>query len=234
MSDPFLAKETPSGWSSSVLGEVATLQRGYDLPIQNRMDGYHPVYGSNGIDGFNDKAMLPGPGVITGRSGTIGLVHFVESAYWPLNTTLYVKHFHGNDERYIYYFLQTLNLGRFVAATGVPSLNRNFVHTLLVVIPPRPEQRKIARILTTLDNLIEKTESLIAKYQAIKQGMMHDVFTRGVDAHGHLRPHHSEAPGLYQQSVLGWIPDTWNVRPLGEVAEVGGGVTLVGNCPAVR
>jgi len=66
-----------------------------------------------------------------------------------------------------------------------------------------PVQRKIARILTTLDNLIEKTESLIAKYQAIKQGMMHDLFTRGVDAHGHLRPTQAEAPDLYKQSELG-------------------------------
>ena len=61
-------------------------------------------------------------------------------------------------------------------------------------LPPPAEQRKIARILTTLDNLIEKTEALIAKYQAIKQGMMHDLFTRGVDAHGHLRPTQPKPP----------------------------------------
>ena len=67
-----------------------------------------------------------------------------------------------------------------------------------------------------MDNLIEKTEALIAKYQAIKQGMMHDLFTRGVDEHGHLRPTHDEAPELYKQSELGWIPKEWEVSPLGE------------------
>ena len=84
-------------------------------------------------------------------------------------------------------------------------------------LPSLLEQRKIARILTTLDNLIEKTEALIAKYQAIKQGMMHDLFTRGVDAHGHLRPPQAEAPDLYKQSELGWIPKEWEVHPCGSL-----------------
>ncbi|MBL8871490.1 MAG: restriction endonuclease subunit S [Planctomycetaceae bacterium] len=82
-------------------------------------------------------------------------------------------------------------------------------------VPPTPEQRKIARILTTVDNLIEKTEALIAKYQAIKQGMMHDLFTRGVDEHGHLRPPYEQAPELYKQSELGWIPKEWRETTVG-------------------
>ncbi|MCF7960281.1 MAG: restriction endonuclease subunit S [Pirellula sp.] len=70
-----------------------------------------------------------------------------------------------------------------------------------------------------LDNLIEKTEALIAKYQAIKQGMMHDLFTRGVDEHGHLRPTYEEAPELYKQSELGWIPNEWKVDLVENVLE---------------
>ena len=85
--------------------------------------------------------------------------------------------------------------------------------------PPLSEQRKIAKILTTVDNLIEKTEALIAKYQAIKQGMMHDLFTRGVDAHGHLRPPYDEAPELYKESELGWIPREWEVALVDHVLE---------------
>ena len=86
--------------------------------------------------------------------------------------------------------------------------------------PSHPVQRKIARILTTLDNLIEKTESLIAKYQAIKQGMMHDLFTRGVDAHGHLRPPQAEASDIYKKSQLGWIPKDWETCRVDEVGSV--------------
>ena len=95
--------------------------------------------------------------------------------------------------------------------------------------PALPARRKIARILTTLDNLIERTEALIAKYQAIKQGLIHDLFTRGIDEHGHLRPPQSEAPDLYKQSGLGWIPKEWDSCELGAVvpgAEYGISVSL--------
>jgi len=110
-----------------------------------------------------------------------------------------------------------------------------------VRIPSPPAQRKIARILTTLDNLIENTEALIAKYQAIKQGMMHDLFSRGIDAHGQLRPSQAEAPDLYKQSELGWIPKEWTS------ARLGSGITAIqygtsapshsealGSCPVLR
>ena len=96
---------------------------------------------------------------------------------------------------------------------------------VLVRIPSPPAQRKIARILTTLDNLIENTETLIAKYQAIKQGMMHDLFSRGVDARGHLRPPQVEAPALYKQTGLGWIPKAWQANRLGDVCETASGGT---------
>ena len=99
-----------------------------------------------------------------------------------------------------------------VVGSNYPALNSRDVRRLLVLKPPYPEQRKIARILTTVDNLIEKTEALIAKYQAIKQGMMHDLFTRGVDENGHLRPTYEEAPDLYKPSELGWIPKEWEVE----------------------
>ena len=81
-------------------------------------------------------------------------------------------------------------------------------------LPPLPEQRKIARILSTVDDLIERTEALIAKYRAIKQGLMHDLLTRGVDASGRLRPPREEAPGLYRESAVGWVPREWEVVPI--------------------
>jgi type I restriction enzyme S subunit len=111
-------------------------------------------------------------------------------------------------------------------ATTVFHLSVGRITDIPVSVPPLPEQRKIARILTTVDNLIEKTEALIAKYQSVKQGLMHDLFTRGVDEHGHLRPPYAEAPDLYKESELGWIPREWDFRPLGQLSEVGGGVTL--------
>jgi len=95
----------------------------------------------------------------------------------------------------------------------------NFTNELLldtdVFIPPLPEQRKIASILTTVDSLIEQTEALIEKYRRVKQGMMADLLSRGIDSDGKLRPTQQQAPELYKQSELGWIPNEWAVRELG-------------------
>ncbi len=103
--------------------------------------------------------------------------------------------------------------------TTMTTISQPEIEQLPVPIPPLLEQRKIAKILTTVDNLIEKTEALIAKYQAIKQGMMHDLFTRGVNEHGHLRPLYDEAPKLYKESELGWIPKEWEVSALKKMCD---------------
>jgi len=105
------------------------------------------------------------------------------------------------------------------AASGTSGSMKNISQpaylAIRVRVPPTPQQRKIARILTTVDNLIEKTNALIAKYQAIKQGMMHDLFTRGVNSRVNLRPPFDESPELYKQSELGWIPKEWSVANIG-------------------
>lgn len=102
------------------------------------------------------------------------------------------------------------------AGLGVPHLFQADLREFFVKLPPKPQQRKIATILTTVDNLIERTEALIAKYQALKQGLMHDLFTRGVDAHGQLRPSQVDAPELYKESALGWIPKEWTCDRVAE------------------
>ena len=122
------------------------------------------------------------------------------------------------DPCFLYYYLSAAKARRQLAAvatqTALTGITTRDFFGIDICIPENVnEQRKIARILTTLDNLIEKTEALIAKYQSIKQGMMHDLFTRGVDAHGRLRPTHEQAPDLYKQSELGWIPNEWEVLP---------------------
>ena len=91
---------------------------------------------------------------------------------------------------------------------------------------PKTEQDRIAEILSTLDEAIEQTEALIAKHQQIKAGLMHDLFTRGVTPDGHLRPTREQAPGLYIESPIGWVPREWDVKLLGDLAEIVSGVTL--------
>lgn len=100
------------------------------------------------------------------------------------------------------------------------------VKTVPVPVFKPQKQEKIASILTGIDNAIEKTEALIAKYQQIKAGLMHDLFTRGVLPNGQLRPHREQAPDLYQETAIGWVPKEWAVRKLGLMARIVSGVTL--------
>ena len=86
----------PTDWATKPLGSVATLQRGFDLPVQARREGPVKIFAANGPVGTHAVHKVEGPGVVTGRSGTLGKVHFVKEDYWPLNTALWVNDFHGN------------------------------------------------------------------------------------------------------------------------------------------
>lgn len=141
-------------WITGELGTFITLKRGYDLPQQRRKEGIIPVFSSSGINGFHNEAIVKAPGVITGRYGTIGQVFFADSDYWPLNTTLYVEDFHGNDPQFIYYFLKTLGWEKFTSASAVPGINRNTVHKEVVTIPDAVTQRAIAAHLALIDKKI--------------------------------------------------------------------------------
>lgn len=144
-----------SEWRESSLGEQINLKRGYDLPSKNRQDGTIPIFSSSGISGSHSEKMYDGPGVITGRYGTIGQVFYSKGAYWPLNTTLYVQDFKGNDTQFIYYFLQQLDWAKYSDKSAVPGVNRNDVHQEQITIPPLPEQKAIAAVLSSLDDKID-------------------------------------------------------------------------------
>jgi type I restriction enzyme, S subunit len=133
---------------------VATLQRGYDLPVQQRQAGSVPVVASNGPVGTHDKSMVPGPGVVTGRSGTIGKVMLVSEDFWPLNTTLFVKDFHGNDRRFVRHLLVSMRLESHAGGSTVPSLNRNVLDGVEVYAPDLSTQSRIASELDALDDLV--------------------------------------------------------------------------------
>ena len=150
-----------SEWPLVPLKGIATLKRGYDLPVSQREEGNIPIYAANGKNGTHSEAKIVGPGVITGRSGTIGKVHYSEGDYWPLNTSLYVTSFHGNDPRWVFYMLKAFRLERFSEGAGVPTLNRNLVHDELIPLPPLAEQQRIAAILDKADAIRRKRQQAI-------------------------------------------------------------------------
>ena len=168
----------PHDWVVKRIGDSAPLQRGFDLPHKNLILGDYPVVYSNGVGNYHCKYLIKGPGVITGRSGTIGKIHYVNENYWPHNTTLWVTNFYNNYPLFIYYLFNTFNWLRFSTGTGVPTLNRNFVHDEIIALPPTlAEQEKIANALSKIDQLINDLGALIEKKKAIKQGTMQDLLT---------------------------------------------------------
>lgn len=123
------------------------------------------------------------------------------------------------------YELIKLQINRLSVGGIMDGLSSKVVKKLEFYLPPIKQQQKIAKVLSTVDKLIEKTQSLIDKYTAVKQGMMADLFTRGIDLsgtpetnenYGQLRPNVTDSAELYQETELGWIPKDWELIPLDE------------------
>lgn len=224
-------------WSHEPLGSLVSFQKGRKVQVVDTpRDGFIPYLGASAISGKIEEYGCASSGVLCSpdsvlmlwdgeRSGLVGKARIgvISSTMSRLNANEKI------DGTFLYYFLndkfdwiQSRRTG-----TGVPHVPKDLSKILIVSYPNnKVEQKKIAHILTTVDNLIEKTQALIDKYTAVKQGMMHDLFTRGIDlATGQLRPRYEEAPHLYKETELGWVPKEWGVCLLDKLAERGSGHT---------
>ncbi|PVX34823.1 restriction endonuclease subunit S [Janthinobacterium sp. 78] len=134
-----------------------------------------------------------------------------------------------SDSRYLFHCVMSsqisIQANRDAVGSSYPALNDGDVRRFKVFTPPIVEQTAIAKILDTLDTIIRQTEAIIEKLKQVKQGLLHDLLTRGIGANGELRPPQSQAPHLYKDSPLGWIPTSWCTATLGEIAEIRSGTT---------
>jgi type I restriction enzyme S subunit len=224
-------------WRDLTLGDAIELKRGYDLPSRDRRSGPFPIVSSSGISGRHSEAKAKAPGVVIGRYGTLGEVHYVTEDYWPLNTALYVRDFKGNDPRFVSYFLRSLDFGAYSDKAAVPGLNRNDLHTEQISLPPLGEQRAIAHILGTLDDKIDLNRRMNETLEAMARALFKSWF---VD----FDPVHAKAegrdPGLpqsladlfpdsFEDSELGEIPRGWKVRSLSDCVDVARGLSYKGS-----
>ena len=166
------------GWKTMRLTDFVWFQRGFDLPQNKFEEGKIPVYGSTSVLGYHNVAKVKSPGIITGRSGTLGKFQYSEIDFWPHNTTLWVKEFKGNDPKFAYYLLQCLDFTVFNSGGAVPSLNRNLLNAYVVNIPPLPTQKKIASILSGYDDLIENNLKRIKILEEMAQQTYEEWFVR--------------------------------------------------------
>ena len=191
-------------WEQRKLIMVAPLQRGFDLPAEKIIPGVYPVMMSNGVGAYHNEYKVKGPGVVTGRSGTIGNLQYVESAFWPHNTTLWVTKFYGNHPKFIYYLYEKIDLKRYKAGSGVPTLNRNDVHDTMVFFPAsRKEQELISAVLTYLDDLITLHQRKYDKLVIFKKSMLEKMFPKDGESVPEIR--------------FAGFTDPWEQRKLGEL-----------------
>lgn len=166
-----------SDWATMLLGDFIELKRGYDLPKQQRILGSVPLISSAGLSDHHSEAKVKGPGVVTGRYGTIGQVFYVKDDFWPLNTTLYVRDFKGNNPEFVYYFLKTIDYLQYSDKAAVPGVNRNHLHMASVFVPISvDEQQKIASTLAILDNKIQLNQQINQTLEQMAQAIFKSWF----------------------------------------------------------
>ncbi|MCD6481737.1 MAG: restriction endonuclease subunit S [Thermoplasmata archaeon] len=198
-------------WKKVKLGKIISIEYGKGLPQRERKDGNVPVVGSNGIVGYHNKAMVKGPGIVIGRKGTIGAISWIDTDFWPIDTTYYVK-LKRKDIclRWLFFKLTYLNLKKLHLADVVPGLKRDLVYSIKIPLPPLPEQKAIAKILSTVDEAIQKVDEAIAKTERLKKGLMHKLLTKGI---GHKEFKYSKELGCE-------IPKEWEVVKLREITRI--------------
>ena len=190
---------------SKKLENLITLQRGFDLPAQSRKIGEVPIVASSGFVGFHNESKVAGPGVVIGRSGSIGGGQYISRDFWPLNTTLWVKDFKGNNPRFIYYLLKSIDFSNFNAGAGVPTLNRNHIASLRVPNFSVKQQNHIASVLSAYDDLIENNRRRIALLEEAARLLYREWFVR------------FRFPGYEHVKIVDGIPDGWEVKKVGEL-----------------
>ncbi len=214
-----------SEWTSGKLGDFIELKRGYDLPQAKREPGKVPLVSSSGVSDRHSVAMVKGPGVVTGRYGTIGQVFYVEEDFWPLNTTLYVRDFKGNDPQFIHYFLKTVDFLAYSDKAAVPGVNRNHLHEASVVVPPIGSQRSIAQFLGALDDRITLLRETNATLEAIAQALFKSWFVDFDPVRAKMEGRTPEGmdeataalfPDGFETSELGEVPRGWRYSTVGE------------------
>jgi type I restriction enzyme, S subunit len=192
-------------WVQKKLEDVAPLQRGFDLPSDLIRPGNIPIVYSNGIQKYHEIGMATAPGLVTGRSGTIGKLHFIEHGeYWPHNTSLWVTDFKSHVPRFVYYLYASIGMGQFSSGSGVPTLNRNDVHAFSSAVPiSLTEQQKIADCLSSMDELIAAQARKIEALKTHKKGLMQQLFPIEGETQPRLRFPEFQDAGEWEETRLG-------------------------------
>ncbi|MBO9122220.1 MULTISPECIES: restriction endonuclease subunit S [unclassified Rhizobium] len=188
-------------WNDCLLGDLITLQRGYDITKKEQSEGPYPVVSSSGPTSTHIAYTDVGPGVVIGRKGTLGKAFYVHGPYWAHDTTLWVKNFRGNDRKFVFYLLQSMNLATYDVGSSNPTLNRNHLHLLPVRAPDVVQQQRIADVLSAYDDLVEVNQQRITILEDMARRLFDEWFVR------FRYPGHEAVPLV--ETELGMVPRGW-------------------------
>ncbi|WP_437966880.1 restriction endonuclease subunit S [Sorangium sp. So ce260] len=163
--------KVPERWRLGTLEEIVSLQRGFDITKAQQREGPYPVISSSGPGSKHDEYKIEGPGVIIGRKGTLGTVFFNEGPCWPHDTTLWVTDFHGHGPWFCFYMLKELRLAQYDCGASNPTINRNHIHKIDVIVPPAyltqeydklaGQLMRLARVLRESSGNLRRTRDLV-------------------------------------------------------------------------
>ncbi len=219
-------------WHEVSIGDSCDILDSQRIPLNAEerylIPGSYPYYGANGVQGYIGKYIFDDKLILMAEDGGYfdeydkrPIAYQVSGKFWVNNHAHILKAKDGFDQDFVFYSLVHKNIMPVIKGGTRSKLNQSELKEILIKAPVcKSLQQKISRILTKTDDAIEKTQALIAKYENIKQGMMQDLFSRGVDENGQLRPSYEDAPHLYQETELGWIPNDWAVERLDNLAEI--------------
>lgn len=203
----------PEEWNVKNLSEIAEICYGKSQKEVEVSDGKYKILGTGGVIGYTNNFLWDKPSVLIGRKGTIDKPQYIEESFWTVDTLFYTKIKDSNLAKWLFYYVNNIDLKKYNEATGVPSLSVGNLNPIKIITPPLKEQQKIAEILSTVDSQIDDTDKLIEKTKELKKGLMQRLLTKGK---GHKE---------FKMTEIGEIPVEWDIKLFGVIVDkiVGGG-----------
>lgn len=203
------------------LGDMITLQRGFDITKSEQTRGIYPVVSSSGITSYHSEYKVKGPGVVIGRKGTLGTAFYIEQDFWPHDTSLWVKEFNGNDPYYVYCLLRTLHLEKLDSGSANPTLNRNYAHQIPTRKVPVDVQKNISKVIRSIDNKHKINTHICAELEAMAKTLYDYWFTQFDFPNAEGKPYRSSGGEMvWNDQLKREIPKGWEVTTMAALTTV--------------
>lgn len=201
-------QKIPEGWSVKKLKECLEIKHGKPQHDVENQNGIYPILASGGEIGRTNSFLCNKPSVLIGRKGTIDKPQYMDTPFWTVDTLFYSLIKSGYLAKYIFYKFETINWNKYNEGSTIPSLSSSTIHSIKVLLPPLAEQEKIAEILGTWDEAIEKLSSLIEQKKFLKKGLMQKLLTGKVRLPGFTQPWKEVKLGEITEFISGYSFDS--------------------------